>query len=104
MSAGSRKIDKMKKLPALTIGFGIAASMVFHAAHAHTREWYSDHIDEAKNRYRECEAKQKADVPPNSEEKGDCDNAVVALMTQRSSKPIPKAESAPAPKWKNFGH
>ena len=93
-----------KKVFALTLGFAVAASLVSHAVHAHTAAWYSDHIDEAKTRYKECEAKQKADNSLSTEEKNDCDNAVVALVTQRSTQPIPKATSAPAPKWKNFGY
>ena len=96
-------IHRMKKsVFALTVG--IAASIAFQSAHAHTIAWYSDHIDEAKKRYKECQAKEKADISPTPEEKSDCDNAVVALVTQRSKQPIPQATSAPAPKWKNFGH
>lgn len=98
-------IHHMKKnVFALTVGFAIAASIAVNAAHAHTVAWYSDHIDDAKKRDKECQTKLRADITPNPEEKSDCDNAVVALMTQRSKKPIPQATSGSAPKWKNFGH
>lgn len=93
-----------KKVFALTLGIALAASIASHAAHAHTAPWYSDHIDEAKKRDKECQAKQQADISLSAEEKNDCDNAVLALVTQPPKQPIPKATSAPAPKWKNFGH
>ncbi|QYY33574.1 hypothetical protein K2O51_31595 (plasmid) [Cupriavidus pinatubonensis] len=93
-----------KNVCAITVGVAIAASISVHSAHAHTTAWYSDHIDEAKKRDKECQAKLKADIAPNPEEKSDCDNAVVALMTQRPKQPIPQATSAPAPKWKSSAH
>ena len=93
-----------KKVFALTLGFAVAAPLVSQAAHAHTAAWYSDHIDEAKKRDKECQAKQKADNSLSTEERNDCDNAVFALVTQPSKQPIPKATSTPTPKWKNFGH
>lgn len=96
--------EMKKKGFAIAAGFAVAASLVVHAAHAHTGAWYSDHIDEAKKRQVECRTKEKADIELSPEEKKDCDNAVVAVMTQPYSKPIPSSKSAPAPKWSNFGH
>ncbi|WP_454734076.1 MULTISPECIES: hypothetical protein [Cupriavidus] len=95
----------MKRNFAMTLGVAaVAASLMSHAVHAHTVAWYSDHIEEAKKRDMQCQAKQKSDISPGVEDQTDCDNAVVALVTQPSKRPIPKAISAPAPKWKNFGH
>lgn len=102
--AGSWWNRKMnKKVIALPVGIAFAALMS-HVSYAHTTAWYSDHLDEAKKSYKACQAKEKADISLSTEEKNDCDNAVVALVTQRSNAPIPPATSAPAPKWKGFGH
>ncbi len=93
------------KMNAFALPIGIAlTALTCQVAYAHTSAWYSDHLEEARMRDKECQAKQKADIRLSSEEKSDCDNAVVALFTQRSNKPIPRATSAPAPKWKGFGH
>ncbi|SDE01756.1 hypothetical protein SAMN05216345_1332 [Cupriavidus sp. YR651] len=94
----------MTKTSVLTSALALAICISPQVALAHTSAWYSDHIDEARKSYKECQAKEKADISLKPEEKSDCDNALVALMLQRSKQPIPEATSAPAPKWKNFGH
>jgi hypothetical protein len=95
-------MDPMKTtLCALTLG--AVATLVSLGANAHTTAWYSAHLDEAKLRDKACQSQLKADRALTPDEKSDCDNAVVALVTQPPKQAIPKATSAPAPKWKNFG-
>ncbi|WP_425953315.1 hypothetical protein [Ralstonia pseudosolanacearum] len=88
----------------IALGLTVAAVIAPHTASAHTKAWYAEHIDEAKKRDAECSARLKADIKLSPEDKEDCDSAVIALLTRPYSKPIPQATSAPAPKWKNFGH